>query len=682
MVCYTVNAECLLCYSLCRPCEHSSIIPDIHGRDHTASTVKSSGYNSMSSLAHMFLSKSCRTLHGLALMIFWRHILGGLEKVLPDRTALFAAMQTYDAVISGEFLLQLLTHPDQTDCTNIDIFVPRYHFTSFTNHLFTTLNARSISYHPMHDDSRLIRGTEHILLRHQLLTIFQSDLASALAPIVMQPCTLLMNYLAHDHVCIGYSRLTHLGTGVLHCHWVTDRDQTRLSTLHELGFTVRHSALYIHGDPAVTSCNDNSVCPHRIRRFRDSACEVVPITNMVPQCRPWTESLVQVIRSVGELEDMPTMSLRFDEIYLVLETLTFLGDRRALHLCGLVCKEWSHTCRSLLYRCITFTVSPTSHLQNLFAHLSTYPSITQCIQDLKITSRATPFARDSHTSFTTASLNAILQLLPNLRCLTIRNCSITCTNHSFLEIPYDVLRLSRVHLSTVSTFCHKQSSFTLVFIDRVTTSSDNSNSSRPVAIHTHTLTITLPNTRHKDSSPPMQYSLRYGDQVTVSNIRDTDHVALRSLLSLSTSTLTIVCLEWSPPLAFRNPSPWTCPELTACDALKSITLSYPVGYNVQFWQDAIYNVIRQLPQSVTQLTLQYDFLGWVMGPRYLTKTLNSNWVDFASRIQSLVPYVSDVHLRVKARERPKKDGLAWANKLLPSFKRSFHTIFVTAHFTT
>ena len=126
--------------------------------------------------------------------------------------------QVNDAIVSGSFVLHLLLRPTHWVPSDMDIYIPAGGYRVFRQDLGRLLALTDVptNFPPGYDGLPVrtvtTAHTGNRIVRFQLI---ESPSRAADRPITEFHSTLLMNFMAHDHMAVAYPVRTKNGIGIL-----------------------------------------------------------------------------------------------------------------------------------------------------------------------------------------------------------------------------------------------------------------------------------------------------------------------------------------------------------------------------------------------------------------------------------------------------------------------------------
>lgn len=220
----------------------------------------------------------------------WRHlcILGCSKSVYTIPTLASEVVdlpQRHNAIISGSFVVYLLFGPVSWKPKDIDIYAPH----ALWKGLIASLEAigfeeKNTTMDNDYKGDKLpgITGLKHMTRDGLQFDVIQSAEAAADFPIPHFHSTLVMNFLAHDHLSIAYPLLTLHGLAIQNPSYSLSRGiragaQVKYDTR---GFTLQAFRQRDHAEAAgyttsIFPCSA-SLCPQQERSFYDNRSLVVP----------------------------------------------------------------------------------------------------------------------------------------------------------------------------------------------------------------------------------------------------------------------------------------------------------------------------------------------------------------------------------------------------------------------
>lgn len=269
----------------------------------------------------------CKTFRTLATKAIHRKVHGKLQEWIGEKstprefldllkvsffmflfslTHVFYSYKEHGGVVTGDPLLSLLFdwefgHNWNWD-TDLIIFVPKGHGAQFADDLQTLIGG-DLPYVPFRESyggygiaRENVQTMWHKDTAHEFYIIESKD-ESALLSIPTFHNTLAMNFLAFDHICVAYPKLTLQGIGCMHPKYFSNpfRLISQNSAYEASGFRVRYpmqpdGAQLSRGKipstcPVTPSLEDLSghglyTCPQLTREFYDKYCMILPFNGI------------------------------------------------------------------------------------------------------------------------------------------------------------------------------------------------------------------------------------------------------------------------------------------------------------------------------------------------------------------------------------------------------------------
>lgn len=212
----------------------------------------------------------------------------------------------------------MLFEPKEWNLNEIDIFIPPQSVSSFVDTIIANIgivNMKSVEeafYDPIETDFMAVTfidmGTTVLKLAHTSHPVASVSFCSS---------TLLWNYMAWDHLCIGYPRYTLKKEGLvfilLHSNYLTvmqyPQDTVKYANrgflMYHITNTIQCGTTDVYQLPYTgqeimdwgdTQCTNPMVCPKSGREFGDAMCKVIAFT---PTIRYPVETLAWQLGGYG-----------------------------------------------------------------------------------------------------------------------------------------------------------------------------------------------------------------------------------------------------------------------------------------------------------------------------------------------------------------------------------------------
>ncbi|KAI0085323.1 hypothetical protein BDY19DRAFT_996864 [Irpex rosettiformis] len=191
-----------------------------------------------------------------------------LEVTNTDR--FLEALRHYKAVLSGRFVLSMLDPMQREGFHSITVFVAHEEFDNFVEFMEEyeegSVERELDEICGLHADG--FTKAVYMVCARDTFHIIQSASSSPLFPIPYFYSTHLMNYVAHDRICVGYPRFTFLRQGL-----------EVFSTPFATSFTVKSRNMMF---PFAEGCSPHLACGACARTFQDEFACTMDLDTMLP----------------------------------------------------------------------------------------------------------------------------------------------------------------------------------------------------------------------------------------------------------------------------------------------------------------------------------------------------------------------------------------------------------------